>query len=157
MFDTWLDHTRLGYNYRMSELSAALGRVQIGRIEELLAKRDRVASWYNEALASIPGVARPCICPNTTRMSWFVYVIRLDDGPTRDRLVGQLKERGIASRPYFTPIHLQPFYRERFGYSRGMYPATELLGDTSLALPFSGVMTQEQVQYVADVLGELLA
>ena len=157
VFDTWLDHTRLGYNYRMSELSAALGRVQIGRIEELLAKRDRVASWYNEALASIPGVARPCICPNTTRMSWFVYVIRLDDGPTRDRLVGQLKERGIASRPYFTPIHLQPFYRERFGYSRGMYPATELLGDTSLALPFSGVMTQEQVQYVVDTLGDLLA
>ena len=157
VFDTWLDHTRLGYNYRMSELSAALGRVQIGRIEELLAKRDRVASWYNEALASVPGVTRPYICPNTTRMSWFVYVIRLDDGPTRDRLVGQLKERGIASRPYFTPIHLQPFYRERFGYARGMYPATELLGDTSLALPFSGVMTHEQVQYVVDTLGDLLA
>ncbi len=148
IFDAWLNHTRLGYNYRMDEMSAALGLVQVSRLEELLAKRARVAEWYNERIDEIPGIEKPYIAPTTTRMSWFVYVIRCADGVDRNALMGYLQEQGIPSRPYFTPIHLQPFYRERFEWSRGDLPHTEKAGDTFLALPFSSVMTEEQVEYI---------
>jgi dTDP-4-amino-4,6-dideoxygalactose transaminase len=152
VFDGWLNHTRLGYNYRLDEMSAALGLAQLKRIEELLAKRARVAAWYNERLANQELIETPRIAPTTTRMSWFVYVVRVKPPAQRDQVVRQLAEVGIPSRPYFTPIHLQPFYRERFGYQRGDFPVTEYLGDVSLALPFSGVMTEEQVDYVCQCL-----
>jgi dTDP-4-amino-4,6-dideoxygalactose transaminase len=152
VFDAWLAHTRLGYNYRLDEMSAALGRVQLGRIEELLAKRARVAGWYNERLTGLDLVERPYIAPTTTRMSWFVYVVRLQAPASRDDTLRGLTEAGIPSRPYFTPIHLQPFYRKQFGYDRGNFPVTETLGDVSLALPFSGVMTEAEVAYVCDTL-----
>lgn len=154
VFDGWLNHTRLGYNYRMDEMSAALGLAQLQRIEELLEKRARVAAWYSERIDEIPGLEKPYIAPTTTRMSWFVYVIRCADGIDRNRLIDYLKEQGIPSRAYFTPIHLQPFYRERFGWQRGDLPNTEKAGDTFLALPFSGVMTEEQVEYVCRKLRE---
>jgi perosamine synthetase len=152
VFDAWLNHTRLGYNYRLDELSAALGLVQIQRIEELLAKREQVARWYNERLAGAEFIERPHIAPTTTRMSWFVYVVRIKPPANRDEVMRRLAKAGIPSRPYFTPIHLQPFYREKFGYQRGDFPVTETLGDVSLALPFSGVMTEEQVDYVCQQL-----
>jgi perosamine synthetase len=148
VFDAWLNHTRLGYNYRLDELSAALGLVQIQRIDELLAKRARVAEWYNQRLADVELVERPHIAAGTTRMSWFVYVVRVRAPAERDALLRRLAELGVPSRPYFTPIHLQPFYRQTFGYARGDFPVTEHLGDVSLALPFSGVMTEDQVEYV---------
>jgi dTDP-4-amino-4,6-dideoxygalactose transaminase len=148
VFNAWLSHTRLGYNYRLDEMSATLGLVQLQRIEELLAKRDRVAEWYNEQLADLELVERPHIAPTTTRMSWFVYVVRIKPPAERNEVVRRLAEADIPSRPYFTPIHLQPFYRERFGYQRGDFPVTEYLGDVSLALPFSSVMTEEQVDLV---------
>jgi dTDP-4-amino-4,6-dideoxygalactose transaminase len=154
VFDGWLNHTRLGYNYRMDEMSAALGRAQLTRIEELLAKRARVASWYNERLDGIPGLQKPHIAETTTRMSWFVYVVRCEDGVSRIDLMSYLQERSVPSRPYFTPIHLQPFYQERFGWRRGDLPHTERAGDTFLALPFSGVMTEAQVDYVCKQLRE---
>lgn len=154
VFDAWLNHTRLGYNYRLDELSAALGAAQLTRIEELLSKRERVAQWYNERLSNQELVETPYIAPTTTRMSWFVYVVRIKPPAARDTVMQQLAEQGIPSRPYFTPIHLQPFYRERFGYRRGDFPVTEYLGDVSLALPFSSVMTQEQVEQVCDCLLE---
>ena len=152
IFDAWLNHTRLGYNYRLDELSAALGLVQIQRVEELLAKRERVARWYNERLADAELVQRPTISPLTTYMSWFVYVVRIRPPADRDQVMHELAEVGIPSRPYFAPIHLQPFYRERFGYRRGDFPVTEFLGDVCLALPFSSTMTEEQVEYVCDQL-----
>ncbi len=152
VFDAWLNHTRLGYNYRLDELSAALGLVQMGRIEELLAKRERVAGWYNERLADLEWIERPPIVSTTTRMSWFVYVIRVRPPISRDEVMRRLAEVGIPSRPYFTPIHLQPFYRQRFGYQRGDFPVTEYLGDVCLALPFSSVMQEEQVDQVCDRL-----
>ncbi len=156
VFDAWLNHSRLGYNYRLDEMSAALGLAQLGRIEELLAKREKVARWYSERLAGIEGVQTPRIAPSTTRMSWFVYVIRLAAGIDRQAVMAALAEQGIPSRPYFTPIHLQPFYVERFGYHRGDFPVTEALGDTSLALPFSGVMSEAQVGYVCEHLARAL-
>lgn len=152
VFDAWLNHTRLGYNYRLDELSAALGRVQIARIEELLAGRAQVASWYNERLADSELIVRPYIAPSTTRMSWFVYVIRIQPPADRNKVMRRLAEAGIPSRPYFTPIHQQPFYRETFGYRPGDFPVTERLGEVSLALPFSGTMTEEQVDYVCNHL-----
>jgi dTDP-4-amino-4,6-dideoxygalactose transaminase len=128
-------------------MSAALGLVQMQRIDELLAKRAQVASWYNERIDEIPGVTEPFIGLTTTRMSWFVYVIRCEDGVNRNALVETLASHGVPSRPYFTPIHLQPFYQQRFGWKRGDLPHTEKAGDTFLALPFSGIMTEAQVDY----------
>ena len=148
VFDSWLNHSRLGYNYRLDEMSAALGASQMGRLDELLAKRERVAGWYHARLQGIAGVQPPHVAPSTSRMSWFVYVVRLDRRIDREALMSALLEEGIPTRPYFTPIHLQPFYAERFGYRRGDFPITEALGDTCLALPFSGAMAEEQVDYV---------
>jgi dTDP-4-amino-4,6-dideoxygalactose transaminase len=152
VFDAWLHHTRLGYNYRLDELSAALGVAQLERLDELLANRARVAAWYNARLDTIAGIRKPYVAPTTTRMSWFVYVVRCEDGVSRDELMAFLERRGVPSRPYFTPIHLQPFYQERFGWCRGDLPHTEWAGDTFLALPFSGVMREEQVDYVCEQL-----
>jgi len=152
VFDAWLNHTRLGYNYRMDEMSAALGVSQLNRIEELLTRRERVAGWYNERLADIDGVQIPYVALTTTRMSWFVYVVRIAPEVSRNQVMAELKERGVPSRPYFTPIHLQPFYRERFGYQEGDFPVTEAVGRSALALPFSSVMTEEQVDYVCKAL-----
>jgi len=152
VFDAWLSHTRLGYNYRLDELSSALGLAQLTRLDVMLKKRARVASWYGERLRDLDDVAAPSIVDATTRMSWFVYVVRFDSNDTRTRAMNALAERGIPSRPYFTPIHLQPFYVEKFGYRRGDFPVTEALGDTSLALPFSSVMSEDQVDCVCEEL-----
>ncbi|MGZ6286404.1 MAG: DegT/DnrJ/EryC1/StrS family aminotransferase [Ktedonobacterales bacterium] len=155
--DTWLQHTFLGYNYRLDEMSAALGVIQMSRLEELLQKRERVASWYEERLSEIPGVQAPVVEPFTTRMSWFVYVVRFDAKVDRGELAKRLEARGIAVRPYFLPIHLQPYMQERFGYQEGDFPVTEDLGRRGLALPFSGVMTEEQVDAVCIALRAELA
>jgi perosamine synthetase len=154
--DTWLQHTYLGYNYRLDEMSAALGAVQMGRLDELLKKRDRVANWYADRLSEIPGVEPPVVEPFTTRMSWFVYVVRFDGKIDRDALAKRLDARGIPVRPYFLPIHLQPYMVERFGYREGDFPITEDLGRRGLALPFSSVMTEEQVETVCDTIRDEL-
>jgi perosamine synthetase len=154
--DTWLQHTHLGYNYRLDEMSAALGEVQLGRLESLLQARERVASWYQERLLEIPAVEAPYLSPNTTRVSWFVYVIRLKAGVDRARVAGRLAEMGIPVRPYFLPIHLQPYLVERFGYQPGDYPITEDLGERGLALPFSGKMDEAQVDQVCRALQAVL-
>jgi len=150
--DTWLSHTYLGYNYRLDEMSAALGAVQMLRLEKLLRKREQVAAWYGERLAEIPGVEVPFVESFTTRMSWFVYVVRFDPEMDRDVLAKRLEGRGVPVRPYFLPIHLQPYMVERFGYRAGDFPITEDLGRRGLALPFSGVMTEEQVEFVCQAI-----
>jgi perosamine synthetase len=152
--DTWLSHTHLGYNYRLDEMSAALGTTQMSRLEELLTKREQVAAWYGDRLSEIPGVEIPIVESSTTRMSWFVYVIRLDKKVDRDNLAKKLESRGVPVRPYFLPIHLQPYMVERFGWRDGDFPVTEDLGRRGLAVPFSGVMTEEQVEYVSRVIRE---
>jgi dTDP-4-amino-4,6-dideoxygalactose transaminase len=155
--DTWLDHTYLGYNYRMDEMSAAMGGVQLTRLDELLKKRANVASLYAENLKGMTGVETPVLLPSTSRMSWFVYVIRLDQEIDRAMVIHQLGERGVPSRPYFSPIHLQPFYREQFGYREGDFPIAEDLGKRSLSIPFSGIMTKNQIEYVCGTLRDVLA
>jgi dTDP-4-amino-4,6-dideoxygalactose transaminase len=150
--DTWLQHTHLGYNYRIDEMSAAMGASQMTRLDSILSKREQVAQWYEARLSEIPGVETPFIEPFTTRMSWFVYVIRFDKKINRDEMAKKLDARGIPVRPYFLPIHLQPYIVEKFGYREGDYPVTEDLGKRGLAIPFSGVMTEEQVNTVCEIL-----
>ena len=154
--DTWLQHTHLGYNYRMDEMSAALGVTQMQRIEELLAKREQVANWYNERLAKMHGIELYTVEADTTRMAWFVYVIKFAPEIDRDGTAKALKERGIPVRPYFAPIHLQPYMVERFGYRLGDFPVTEDLGTRGLAIPFSGVMTEAMVEQVCQAIGLVL-
>lgn len=151
----WLRHERLGFNYRMDELSATLGVVQMSRLNEILGNRERVASLYNETLKDIEGVELPYISPDV-KTSWFVYVVRFDRCYNRDRVMQRLIEEGVACRPYFTPIHLQPFYRTDYGYHEGMYPVTEDVGSRSLALPFHNHLTQEEVDYVAEIINKIL-
>jgi dTDP-4-amino-4,6-dideoxygalactose transaminase len=154
--DTWLQHTYLGYNYRLDELSAALGAVQMSRLEELQQKRQRVADWYQARLAQIAGIEPPTIAPTTSRVSWFVYIIRLAPGLERQAVANRLAQRGIPVRPYFSPIHLQPYMVQRFAYRPGDFPVTEDLGARSLALPFSGKMTEEQVALVCQAIEKSL-
>jgi len=152
---TWLDHVRLGYNYRLDEMSAALGVAQMERLPELLAKRERVAQWYNERLAHIEGVRAPYVAPYTTKMSWFLYVARLDERYDREGVIAALEERGVPARPYFKPIHMQPFYRE-LGYQPGSLPVTERVSQSTLALPFFGGLDEAQVDYVCEQLRAVL-
>jgi dTDP-4-amino-4,6-dideoxygalactose transaminase len=137
-------------------MSAALGRAQAERLDELLSKRDRVAQAYQEQLEGLPGIELPWIAAETTRMSWFVYVIRLGPELDRSRVMAALETKGIPSRAYFEPIHWQPYMVERFGFQAGDFPVAEDLGRRSLALPFSGVMSAEQVEYVAAGLREAI-
>ena len=155
--DTWLQHTHLGYNYRLNEMSAALGLSQLNRLEEFLVRRACVADWYSQYLADIKAVSPPMIEVNTTRVSWFVYVIRLEKSVNRDRLVKILSARGVPVRPYFAPIHLQPYMIKLFGFQPGDFPVTEDLGNRSLALPFSSEMSEEMVITVCQSLADALS
>jgi len=150
----WLDHERLGYNYRMDELSAALGYSQMERIEEILDKRAKVAGMYGEKLAEVEEVQVPFIAPYVNKMSWFVYVVKLKMGINRNQLIKYLNEEGVQCKPYFTPIHLQPFYRKMFGYKEGDFPVTEDVTGRTIALPFFNNLKEEQIDYVVEKLKE---
>ncbi len=150
----WLSHVRLGYNYRLSDIHAALGISQIERIEEILSKRERVASYYMEQLKDIAGIELPVV-PDYARVSWFVFVIRLkkDYKKTyRDRLVNLLMERGIECGNYFPPIHLQPFYRRLFGYKKGDFPVCESVSERTIALPFYNYLKNDEIEYICDTI-----
>jgi perosamine synthetase len=148
---TWLRHVRVGYNYRLDELSAALGLAQLQRLEELRRGRARVAAAYERELGGRDWISLPR-AGDGEAVDWFVFVVRLHPDIDRDGLIGQLEARGVASRPYFTPLHLQPIYREMFGYQPGAFPVTERVAASTLALPFSSRLPNEDVAYVAEVL-----
>src|SRR3990170_5025134 len=150
----WLDHEGLGFNYRMDELSAALGVAQLRRVEELLARRARVAQWYDEALAPLPEVERPRAAP-WAQVAWFVYVIRLRRGITRDAVIAHLAAGGIAAKPYFPPVHLMPHLRA-LGYREGDFPVAEDVAGRTIALPFFNALTHDQVMDVASTLREAI-
>ena len=155
-FDGWLNHSRLGYNYRMSEINATLGVVQLKRLDEFLKKRNAVAREYNKALASFDNLSALTIVPTTTRMSWFVYVVRFSPGIDRNYVIKEMEKRGIPTRPYFTPIHLQPFYRDLFGYTEGDFSEAEEAGKSIIALPFHTNMKVEEINVVAQALKDVL-
>jgi perosamine synthetase len=155
----WLRHTRLGYNYRLSDLHCALGLAQLERIEELLSARARVAAAYSRALAEIPQITLPCDVPESKR-SWFVYVIQLREplgSEERDRLMAGLRIRGIGCQAYFPPIHTQPYFQELGHILQAPLPHTESASARCLALPFFASMTVDQVAEVSDAIREILA
>ena len=148
----WLDHHRLGYNYRMGEINAALGIAQMKRIDEILLKRQNVAAMYNKKLKDIKGVILPYIDSNVTKMSWFVYVIRLEDYLDRKKIMNYLNRYGVTCRPYFSPIHLQPFIKEQYGYQEGDFPITEQISQSTLALPFWNKIDEKEINFTVSVL-----
>jgi perosamine synthetase len=145
----WLHHERLGYNYRLSELHAALGVVQMKRLDQIIERRQRIADAYAERLRDSPDLILPQSGPGVTKMSWQAYVVQVRDGVDRDGVMDYLLGHGISCRPYFTPIHLQPFYVQQFGYEKGDFPLAEHAGDHTIALPFFNRQTDRQIDYVA--------
>jgi perosamine synthetase len=155
----WLDHDRLGFNYRLSDIACALGLAQLERLDDMLAARARVAGWYREALSGLVaerGLALPCPDAGGDVRGWFVFVVQLPADVDRDGAVGALRELGVQSKPYLPAIHLMSFYRESFGHRPGEFPVCERVAAASLALPFFPAMTQPQVERVAEALGRVI-
>jgi perosamine synthetase len=152
----WLDHDRLGFNYRLSDIACAIGIAQLSRIEQTLAQRARLAELYRQALAGVEGLTLPCSERDGAVRGWFVFVIQLPQGIDRDRVVRELAGRGIQSKPYLPAIHLMSFYRERFGHREGEFPVCEDIAARSLALPFFPQMSEGQVARVAEQLSAVL-
>lgn len=150
----WLNHVRLGYNYRLSDINCALGLAQLERINEILQKRAKVAAMYNERLKDVEGIKIPYISPQV-KMSWFVYVVQLDESRTkedRDKIMNNLIEKGIGCNNYFPPIHLQPLYVKMFGFRKGLLPITESVSERTIALPFYNNLTEEEIEFVCQSL-----
>jgi perosamine synthetase len=154
----WLSHQRLGYNYRLGELNAALGSAQVSRLDEILENRRRVANTYMRRLMANRYLILPTLDEHEL-VSWFVFVVRLNDlfaAADRDRIMDGLRDEGIGCNNYFPPIHLQPYMIERFGYAEGMLPVTEYVSARTIALPFFSQMTEHQIARVCDTLEKLL-
>ncbi|MFZ1154376.1 MAG: DegT/DnrJ/EryC1/StrS family aminotransferase [Solirubrobacteraceae bacterium] len=144
----WLDHDRLGFNYRLSDIACAVGIAQLERLDGMLADRVRVAAHYREALRGIEGLELPCEDRPGERRGWFVFVVQLPRGINRDETVRKLAELGIQSKPYLPAIHLMSFYRERLGHREGEFPVCEDVAARSLALPFFPGLSEGQVERV---------
>jgi len=153
-----MQHDRLGYNYRLDELSAALGCAQLDRLDDILEQRRAVAAMYEEALA--PLAADLHVPSGTETRSWFVYVVRLRDhfaSEARDRLMAHLQDEGIECAPYFPAIHLQPHHRDALGHTPGDFPVCERVSARTLALPFHDGLTQPAIDRIAKTLQSALA
>jgi perosamine synthetase len=151
----WLVHSRLGFNYRLSDVHAAIGVAQLERLDDMLAARDRVAGWYQANMAEVDGVTPMYEGPQ--RRSWFVYAPRLDPDVDRNAVIGALEAEGIQAKPYLPCIHLQPFYQEVHGYRPGHLPVTEAISASTIALPFFPAMTQAQVDRVCAAVSRAIA
>ncbi len=152
----WLDHDRLGFNYRLSELACALGIAQLQRLEGMLSARADAAALYREALAGIEGLGLPCVDHGGDRRGWFVFVVQIPTGVDRDAAVRALAAMGVQSKPYLPAIHLLSFYRERFGYRDGEFPVCEAVAARSLALPFFPEIGEGQVARVTEALRRVI-
>jgi len=154
----WLSHERLGYNYRLSDIAAAIGVEQVRRVDEILSKRDRVAVMYLERLKDESRIEVQRHDEAGAR-SWFVFVIKLTDDYTenqRNDIIMNLREKGVGCSNYFAPIHMQPFYKEMFGYKEGDFPVCERVAARTIALPFHNALTEKEVDYVVETLKGLL-
>jgi perosamine synthetase len=154
----WLDHTRLGYNFRLSDINCALGIVQLSRIDQIREKRRQVAKWYQQMLADEQRLILPAE-PDGCDMSWFVFVVRLVDGFTlehRDKILKEMRDKNIQVSNYFTPVHLQPFMAEKFGFKEGDFPITEAVSKSTIALPFYNNLNKDDVAIVCKTLKEVL-
>ncbi|MGZ4345491.1 MAG: DegT/DnrJ/EryC1/StrS family aminotransferase [Solirubrobacteraceae bacterium] len=152
----WLDHDRLGFNYRLSDIACALGLAQLERLDDMLAARATVANAYRAVLAGIEGLDLPCPDAGGNRRGWFVFVVQLPREVDRDGCVRALAELGIPSKPYFPAVHLMTYYREEFGNREGEFPVCEDVAARSIALPFFPQMTEGQVERVGEALRRVL-
>ncbi len=151
----WLEHERLGYNYRMTEMSAALGVSQLKRLEGFLEKRAQVAEMYTKRLVNVENVRPPIVQPHV-RMSWFVYVVTLAEGLHRNPVMAAMAEQGIPTRGYFEPVHLQPYIRKILDTKEGMLPITESIAQRTIALPFHNKLTEQEIDCVVEALIDAL-
>jgi len=155
---SWLAHERLGYNYRLSELAAALGVAQVSRLDEILEARRLVAQQYIQRLMTNRYLILPTLADDTL-LSWFVFVVRLNDlfdAEDRDSVIYDLREAGIGSTNYFPPIHLQPYMRQKFNFRGGEFPVCEYVSSRTLALPFFGALTAAQIEHVCQTLEQII-
>ena len=152
----WLDHDRLGFNYRLTDIACALGLAQLQRLDDMLAARARVASWYRDALAGFEGLELPCEDFGGDVRGWFVFVVQLPHGVRPRRHDPGADGARDQSKPYLPAIHLMSFYRERFGYRGGEFPVCEDVAARSIALPFFPELTEGQVAEVASALESVL-
>ncbi len=152
----WLDHDRLGFNYRLSDIACALGIAQLDRLDGLLAARARVAAHYREALSAIEGLTLPCVDGAGGTRGWFVFTVLLPHGVERDATIEALRALGISSKPYLPAIHLMSFYRERFGHRPGEFPVCEDVAARSVALPFFPQLGEADIARVAQALAAVL-
>jgi len=155
----WLDHDRLGFNYRLSDLACAIGLAQLDRLDDMLAARAQVAGWYRAALARLAserGLVLPCEDFGGDRRGWFVFVVQLPLGVDRDATIMALREVGVQSKPYLPAIHLMSLYRELYGHRPGEFPVAEEVAERSVALPFFPELSESQVTRVAEALERVL-
>jgi dTDP-4-amino-4,6-dideoxygalactose transaminase len=152
----WLEHARLGFNYRIDDVRAAIGIGQLEKLDEILPARAAVASRYTEALADVPGLALPCEDDADHERSWFVYVVALPEHVDREDVIASLAECGIQTARYLPCIHLQPYMQERFGYRVGLCPVAENLASRTLALPFHARLAEDDQTYVVDAVRHAL-
>jgi perosamine synthetase len=152
----WLEHARLGFNYRIDDIRAAIGIGQLEKLDAILAARSSVAARYGSLLSAIPGLGLPCADDEDHRRSWFVYVVTLPVGTDREAVIATLTGRGVQTARYLPCIHLQPYMQERFGYRVGLCPVAEDLASRTLALPFHARLDEDDQAYVAAALAAAL-
>jgi perosamine synthetase len=153
----WLEHVRLGFNYRLDDVHAAIGIGQVEKLGDILDLRASVAARYGELLAGIPGVSLPCPDDVDHKRSWFVYVVALPDNATRERVIATFEREQIGYNRYLPSIHLQPYMRERYGFREGLCPVSEDMSSRTLALPFFTGLERDAQEHVAEVLSSALA
>jgi perosamine synthetase len=152
----WLEHVRLGYNYRLDDVGAALGIGQLEKLDEILALRSQVARRYAELLRDIDGVELPLADDADHVRSWFVYVVKLPDNESRERVIAHFEREGIGFNRYLPSIHLQPYMRERYGFREGLCPVSEDASARTLALPFFTALERDAQERVAEALAAAL-
>jgi perosamine synthetase len=153
----WLEHARLGFNYRLDDIGAAIGLAQLEKLDDILAGRAQVAARYHGLLAGIDGLELPCEDDAEHERSWFVYVVALPPGTDREAVIEALDARGVQTARYLPCIHLQQYMRQRYGFGEGLCPVAEEMSSRTLALPFQARLDEDDQAYVADALREALA
>jgi len=148
----WFNHVRLGFNYRWTDIQAAIGVGQLEKLDRILELRRGVAERYDELLAGVERVTTLAADDGEHRRSWFVYVIALDAPVERPRVMEELRARGIATAEYVPCVHLQPYMQERYGFRAGLCPVAEDVSSRTLALPFHALLDEEDQVYVAATL-----
>jgi len=145
-------HVLLGYNYRMTELQAALGVVQLKRLDKIVNCKQKLARYYTEQLSETAGLEPPYVSPHV-KHGYFLYTIRVKK---RDQVQTQLEKSGIETRVCFPSVHLQPIYRQLYGYKGGEYPVSEKASDTVLSIPIHYSVSTDDQEYIVKHLKEAL-